>query len=281
MPTFSTPQPIAIAIEFALGNAHITATDRNDTVVEVRPSDPAREPDVRAAEQTTVEYTAGRLVVKGPKQSGLGLFGRGGSVEIAVDVPTGSTLDGKAGAATFHSNGSLDQCRVRSGAGDIELDVTGPVDLATGAGTIAVDRVNGDVNIKTGSGQVRIREIDGDALIRNANGNNWVGAVGGDLRISAANGDVSVDRAAASVSVTTANGDVRLRDAVRGSASIKSGKGEIEIGIRSGTAARLDVHTGYGAVRNQLSATDSPEANDETLDVRARTGYGDIVIRRA
>jgi hypothetical protein len=33
-------------------------------------------------------------------------------------------------------------------------------------------------------------------------------------------------------------------------------------------------------VRSDLDASDSPEQSDETVEVRARTGYGDIVIRR-
>lgn len=32
---------------------------------------------------------------------------------------------------------------------------------------------------------------------------------------------------------------------------------------------------------NQLQSTDGPDATDETVDVLARTNYGDIVVRRA
>ena len=66
-----------------------------------------------------------------------------------------------------------------------------------------------------------------------------------------------------------------------GSASLKTGFGEIEVGIASGTAAKLDASTSFGRVRNQLEAADGPQATDETLDLRARSSYGDIVVRRA
>ncbi|MEO6712103.1 MAG: DUF4097 family beta strand repeat-containing protein [Mycobacteriales bacterium] len=281
MPIFRTPDPVSVTVEVAAGDVRINATDREDTVVVVRPRDPSRESDVVAAERTTVEYSAGRLLIRGARQSALGLFTRAGSVDIVLDVPTGSSLQAHASAAKFHSTGALGECRVRTSAGDIELDSTGMLELSTGSGSIVVDRVAGDAGINTGSGRVRIGSISGRAEIKNANGDSWVGEAGGDLRISAANGDVSIDRALASVSAATANGAVRLREAARGSTSLKSGKGEIEIGIRTGTAARVDVATGFGSVRNQLSAADSPEPTDEKLDVRARTGYGDIVIRRA
>ena len=67
MPAFDTPGPITVAIEIGVGDARITATDRSDTVVEVRPSDSGAGDDVRAAEQTRVEYTDGQLLIRAPK----------------------------------------------------------------------------------------------------------------------------------------------------------------------------------------------------------------------
>src|SRR6185437_1513502 len=114
-----------------------------------------------------------------------------------------------------------------------------------------------------------------------SNGDSWVGAVEGDLRINAANGDIAVDRAGGSVDASTANGDVRVGDVTRGAASLKTALGRVEVGIHAGTAARLDVHTTMGRVRNELDAADQPASTEERVEVRARTGFGDIVIRRA
>ena len=44
----------------------------------------------------------------------------------------------------------------------------------------------------------------------------------------------------------------------RGSVSLKTGFGEIEIGIHAGTAARLDVSTQFGHVRNLMDAASAP-----------------------
>ena len=67
MPTFDTPEPISVTVEFGVGDLRIVASDRTDTMVEVRPSDPAKKADVTAAEQTRVEYAGGRLLIKAPK----------------------------------------------------------------------------------------------------------------------------------------------------------------------------------------------------------------------
>ena len=47
MTTFQTPAPIAVTIEVLAGNVTVIATDRTDTVVEVRPADASKKADVR------------------------------------------------------------------------------------------------------------------------------------------------------------------------------------------------------------------------------------------
>jgi DUF4097 and DUF4098 domain-containing protein YvlB len=278
MPTFSTPDPIQAVIEFAAGDARITASDRDDTVVEVRPSDEDSDADVRAAERTRVEYSAGRLLVKGPQLRNL--IGRPGSIDVTVDLPTGSGLRTAGGMGAFHVEGQLGDCRLSSGAGDIMLDETGALDASTGAGAITVDRVNGAADVSTSSGRIRLHDLHGNAVIKNSNGDTWIGEVRGDLRVKASNGDIDVDHARAGVEATTANGDVRIAGLTRGTASLKTAYGSVEIGVQDGTAARLDVHTQFGKVRNEMDATGEPGPADQAVEVHARTSMGDILIRR-
>jgi DUF4097 and DUF4098 domain-containing protein YvlB len=165
----------------------------------------------------------------------------------------------------------------------VQLDRVGPglLLLETGAGRVDVDAVSGRADISTGSGRLQVREIDGPAVVKNSNGDSRLGLVTGDLRISAANGDITVDRADNGVVASTANGAITVGAAVRGTASLKTSFGEIQIGIPAGTAAKLDVSTSFGRIRNQLESTDGPQETDETIDLRARSSYGDIVIRRS
>jgi DUF4097 and DUF4098 domain-containing protein YvlB len=280
MPTFSTPEPIPATIDVAAGDVRVLASDRRDTVVEVRPSTSSHEPDIKAAEQTKVEYTAAGLLIRGPKQRSLGLR-KIGSVDVTVELPAGSRIEAEAAIGALRFSGQLGQCRVKMGAGDVELDQVGPVDLHSGAGTITVDRVSGRAEITTGSGRLRVSHIDGSAVIKNSNGDTWVGEITGDLRVNAANGAISVGRAAADVTASSANGEVRVDDLTRGSASLKTGFGEIHFGVHAGTAAKVDAYTRLGNVRNSMEAADSPEPSDEVLEVHARTNFGDVVIRRS
>jgi DUF4097 and DUF4098 domain-containing protein YvlB len=279
VPTFDTPEPISVTIDVGLGDIRIVASDRTDTTVDVRPTDPGHDLDVRAAEQTRVEYVAGRLLVKTARQRRL--FGRPGSVDVTIELPVDSQVQGDTGAGAVRGTGRLGECRVKTGAGDIHLADTGPAELSSGVGAVTVEHVGGTVEVSTGSGRIRVRAVAGTAVVKNSNGDCWVGEVSGDVRVNTANGDITVDRAHASVTASTANGDIRIGEVARGSASLRTGFGAIETGIRRGTAALLDVHTHFGTVHNRLDATERPAPSDETVEVRARTSYGDITVRRS
>ncbi|MGA7987450.1 MAG: DUF4097 family beta strand repeat-containing protein [Candidatus Dormiibacterota bacterium] len=284
MPSFDTPQPISVTVEFGVGDLRVAATDRTDTVVDVRPTDPTKKSDVAAAEQTQVEYANGALLVKAPRGRGWRSLGpRKGSesVDIVIEVPAGSHLLASAGIGGLHTTGRLGECRYNTGAGDIQIHDASAVDLRTGVGDIAVDHITGHADIKTGSGAVRIGTIAGSAVIRNSNGDTWAGEVTDDVRVNSANGRIVIDRAGATVTAKTANGDIRLGAVVRGAVVAHTALGKIDIGIETGVAAWLDVNTSFGAVVNGLDAAEKPEPGAGTVEVRARTSFGDITIHRA
>ena len=282
MPTFETPEPISVNLELGVGHIRIVAGDRRDTIVEVRPSDPSKQGDVTAAAETRVEYGPGGLLVRGPRAWKLYAPWRGGdeSIDVQIELPSGSSLTGEAGVAALHCAGELGECRFKTGAGEIHVEAARAVRLRTGAGAVAVDRVTGDVEITTGSGAVELGSVAGAAVVRNSNGDTWIGEVAGDLRANAANGRIAVDRPGASVAAKTANGDVRLGAVVRGEVVAESGFGQVDIGVLDGVPAWLDLDTSFGRVHNALEAADRPAAGDDAVAIRARTGYGDVTIRR-
>jgi hypothetical protein len=262
MPTFPTPDPILIRLDIAAGDARISAGDRHETVVDVAPHDPSNPGDRRAAEDTRVELADGRLLVKTPRQALS--FLRGGSVDVTISAPAGSSVDGNAGAGELRVEGTVADFTFRSGAGDI-----------------TVERAAGTVNVATGAGAVRIAALEQVANIRSGSGTTSIGAAGGDVRVATANGDITVDRAAGDVVAKTANGSVRVGEVARGSVELSTAHGNIEVGIAEGTAARLDVRTQFGTVHQRLEATGAPPAGAQTVAVRGRTSFGDITVARA
>ncbi|OQR60587.1 hypothetical protein B6E66_27590 [Streptomyces maremycinicus] len=280
MPSFDTPEAISVSARVDAGSLQFTAGDRSDTVVEVRPRDPEKDLDTRAAAQTEVGYAGGVLTIRTPKPTLFGL-GRTGTVDVTVDLPTGSRIDTTGAWTQVIGEGRLGEVRVKNSAGDVRLDTTGPLDLTASHGTITVDRVEGSAEITASSGSMRVGFVDGSAVLKNSHGSTTVGAVTGELRVSGANGDIDITRAEDSVTATTAHGTLRVGEVVRGTVQLETSYGAIDVGIREGTAAWLDVSSASGQVRNTLTASDSPEQTEDTVKIRARTRYGNIHVRRA
>jgi DUF4097 and DUF4098 domain-containing protein YvlB len=282
MYTFETPEPISATIKIVSGSAHIIVGDRVDTTVRIRPGDESKKPDVLAAEQTQVSYSNGKLVIKVPEPRGLSSWtGRGNSVVMDIELPAGSQIHGVANSAEFVIEGTAGDCRFENSSGDIRLDRTANLYVETSSGDVDVTHAAGHVEINTASGGVRIAEVDGTAVIKNATGDLWVGEVTGDLLLHSATGSISVDRAHTSVEARTAHGGVRVGEVIQGDAELTTASGQIDIGIRKGTAAWLDANSRTGRVHSSLDNQDGPENFDNTARIRARTWFGDIRVHRS
>jgi hypothetical protein len=280
MPAFETPEPISATIDVVVGDVRISAGDRDATRIDVQPSDASNEEDVKAAQLTRVEYGDGQLLVTAPRLRSWLSGSAGGSIDVTIELPAGSRVHGAGQSTDFSCDGRLGDCRIKTGMGHIRLERADALSLKSGIGDVSVDRATAHAEVTVGSGDVRVRELDAGAVVKNSNGDTWVGVAGGDVRLNAANGSVAVDVAHAGVVAKSANGDVRLGEVVRGSVVLETRLGDLEVGIREGTAAWLDVRATAGKVHNALDAAEAPEPSAETVEVNARTSAGSVVIRR-
>jgi DUF4097 and DUF4098 domain-containing protein YvlB len=253
MSTFDTPKPITAVVEVVAGTVRLTATDRDDTIVEVSPRDPNRASDVRVAEQARVDFNNGTLKVSAGRR--FMQLGRGGAVDIHIALPSGSRLDASSASADVHVDGALADCKLAPASGHLKAD--------SASGDIDVTNVLGSASISTASGDARIGELHGDLSFQAASGSLVVGELRGDAKSR------------------TASGSVTIATAVKGAVSTQSSSGEVRVGIAEGTAAQLNLQTRSGTVSNGLESTDGPADGDETLLVHARTGSGDIAVRRS
>lgn len=281
MPTFDTAGPISATIDVVVGDVRISAGDGAAAVIDVRPSDASNDEDVKAAEQTRVEYAGENLLVKAPKLRSWRLRSTGGSIDVTIELPAGSHVRATGQMTDFTAAGLLGDCRIRTGMGQIQLDEVDTPNLKTGIGDVTVEHATGHAELTSGSGDVRARELGATAVIKNSNGDTWVGSAGGDLRVQAANGSIAVDRAGASVVAKSSNGDVRLGEVARGSVVLETALGDLEVGIPEGVPAWLDARAVAGRVQNALEAGSAPDASAESVEVRARTTAGNVVIRRS
>ncbi|MFD3508057.1 GIN domain-containing protein [Nocardia sp. NPDC058666] len=204
MSTFQTPQPIAVTVDVPCGEVTVIASDRLDSVVDVRPADAANKADVRAAQEVQVDFVDGALKVETPKS--WKPFSGKPTISVTVEVPTGSALDATLAMGRLVSVGEFGQC---------------------------------------------------------------------DLEVSA--GDIVVENPGASVSAKTAKGNIRVDEATRGVLRLETSMGDLEVGVRRGSAARLEADAMGGNVQNLTEPVD-PQGNSETVRIVARTLYGSVIV---
>jgi len=167
MPTFQTPEPIAVTVDILSGNLTVIASDRTDTVVQVRPSEESKRDDVRAAGQTRVDFTAGALTVKTPRDwRTYTPFGGNPSIEVIIEVPAGSRLQGNTSAGRILGSGELGDCVLEVSCGDIIVErPLGSVSAKTAKGDIRIgEAVRGVIRLETSMGELEVGVRPGSAV---------------------------------------------------------------------------------------------------------------------
>jgi hypothetical protein len=280
MPTYSTPTPIDLAINLQVGGIDVIASDRTDTIVTVSPTNPTKAVDRRGAEETRVEFDGERVTVVGPKPR-ISWIGPTESVDVTVELPAGSRLTAEAGVGGVHTVGRLGATRVKSSLGAVEVELTGDLWMRVSHGNAIVGTADGGVEITADYGQIRIGTVTGDAILKSSHGAIRVGEVGGELDAKLSYGELEIAKALTSVVAKTAYGSIELGEVSSGSIEVETGYGQVNIGVRAGVPAWLDLSSKEGRVRNDLAGDSAPETADDSVAVRARTQWGDINIHRA
>ena len=286
--TFSTPSPIAVTLDLYVADVRFAVSDRTDTNVEVRPSDPGKSADIQAAENTRVEYDDATrtlsVVSRKPRNRFVNFSSkRPESIDVVIELPTDSDVRGEAGIGDFQADGALGTVVLKTDLGIVRLAETGPLNVRSGLGEITVEGVSGSAEVHGGSSDILIGAVDGPADVSTSNGKVRVGVVTGPASVKASNGTVSVDRALSDITAVSSNGEVRVGEVARGKVSATSKNGAVEVGIREGSAAWLELNTGLGRVYNELASADAPEAGEpvDRVEVHASTKLGNVTVRRA
>lgn len=280
MPTFDTPEPIAVSVDLSIGELRVVASERADTRVDVRGAPADRE----QADAVRVELVGRELRVTGPR---FGLLQKlaprspGRSLEVEVALPAGSSLHARTTYGGVSVEGRLGDCRAHSRYGDVRIEDAASADLTAGYGQARVTgTVAGDATLASDYGGVRVARVGGAATLRSTYSAIRADVLGGTADLAGGHGAIDVDEAQADLRVRTAYGSVRLGRVFRGEIGMSSTHGRLEVGVASTSAAWLDLDTG-GRVTNDLTARDDPSGSAETVSVHARSREGDIVVRRA
>jgi hypothetical protein len=218
---FDTTAAISAVLHIPAGRIQVIAADRADATVEVRAADPGKSRDVKAAEQTTVEFDGGVLRITGPAEQSQ-VFGPSGSVEVTVQLPAGSRVEARAAATEFRGVGRLGDVACEGGDGVVKIDEAASVRVNAYAADVTVGRLTGPAEISTQKGDVTVAEAGpGRVVLRTQLGDVTVGAARG---VSASmdagtrygrihNSLMNTEGSAASLTIhaTTDHGDITAR----------------------------------------------------------------------
>ena len=276
MPTFATPGPIAATVVVAGAQVRVTASDRTDAVVLVEPIDKASKKDVTVASKTKVDFADGQLSVKTTVSGD-----KNGSVVITIDLPAGSSLVAYLAHSRVHADGSFGECELHMASGRVQLDRISALQANISAGEVTIGHIAERANVDGAAFAMRISEVKDTVKLSSSGGQTWIGHASADLDLSSGSGGFDIDRADGSVTAKTGDGAIRIGRVTRGQAELVNGSGNIEVGIGEGTAARVDVNSERGSVRNSIPPQESPGTSGNKVTVHARTRHGDIIIQRA
>ncbi|MGN9837213.1 DUF4097 family beta strand repeat-containing protein [Nonomuraea sp. H19] len=218
MQKFDTPAPISAVLNIPAGRVEFIAADQADTAVEVLPANASKSRDVKAAEQTTIEYADGVLRIETLEKNQY--LGPSGSIEVTVKLPAGSRIEAKAASAELRTVGRLGDVAFEGAYSQITIDEAASVRLTAADGDVEVRRLGGPAEISTARGDIRIAEaVRGTVVLRTQSGDISIAAAGG---VSAAldagtshgritnalknDGTIELD-----IHATTSNGDITAR----------------------------------------------------------------------
>jgi DUF4097 and DUF4098 domain-containing protein YvlB len=196
---------------------------------------------------------------------------RGNTIEVEVKGPARESFTGIG----FHQSTSA------------RLIVTLPrrsdVQAKSGDGGIRIERVNGRIELRTGDGGIRASDISGEATLNTSDGTITVAGAEGRLDLDTGDGGVNVTGKLTAVRLHTGDGSIVYRAEPGSTMSdnweISTGDGGVSLFLPRDFGAELDVHTGDGTIRNELSVAAEAEGEVNRRTVRGRLNAGGKLLR--
>lgn len=263
--TFPLTGPIDLVLRLGVGTVTVTAKDDlAEAAVRLAP----RGSSADLLRRFSVEMDGSTLKVTGPRQGSLadvlgGLRRERHAVDVEVDVPTATP--------------------VRIASASQEITVVGRVgdtDIATGSARLVVGEVEGDLRLRYGRAEATVGGVTGSVQLRAGAGTARFGEVGGAFECGFGTGELVLDVVRGSVRSRAGSGSVRV-GAAHGDVDLTFGSGPITVGLPEGVTAHVDVTSGSGQVHSELPVEQAPRTSDRSISVRARTGSGEVRLRRA
>lgn len=269
---FPTAGPVELTVELGKGHLTIDTTESNHAHVEINGRD---------ADRVRVEQRGDRLAILDHNARSAFNFTHPG-FEVHVVVPAASGLALKTGSAEVTVAGTVGAAVVRTGSGRVSIDhIDGAADVTTGSGAVTLGTVRQALRVKSGSGHVSVGTALHSVVASSGSGNVAVTTAHGPVSLKSGSGDLRIAKAEDDLNLITASGDLEVGSVRRGRVVSKGASGDIRIGVPAGTPVWTDIFTGSGRIRSGLRSVGQPQGGQDHVELRARTGSGDVTLVEA
>lgn len=268
---FKTHLPVKLHVEIGRGRVAVAATDTTESSVEVTGEH---------SDDVIIEHSGDQLSVLAPRIR-TGFFGGEPNLFVSVTVPTGSELHVKTGTADVHAAGTWGATHIKSGSGEVEVEsVDAPAVLETGSGDITAGAVLGEARIKSGSGAVHVGQAGSSVVVSTGSGDVEIVRAAGPTVVKTGSGDLRVATADGDLSMSTGSGDAFVGRLNRGRFAAKVASGDVAVGVPAGIPVWTDISSVTGRVRSDLVGAGAPAADQDHIELRAKTVTGDITLKQ-
>ena len=175
----------------------------------------------------------------------------------------------------------LESAAISTSDGAVEANgVDGLLEVDTGAGELAIDRIKGDCKLVTGGGDVKVGSVGGALYCRSGAGKIQVGTVQGQAILETVGGDISATEIGGPVRAETGGGGIHIVKAGSG-VSAGTGGGQIVVDRAGGivTARNLagPVQVGAAGGVQCESASGGIRVSNISGPMRVSTSLGNIM----
>jgi len=189
-----------------------------------------------------VDFSGGVLTVEAPKPFTVFRFRE---TSVTVTVPTGTAIDLASGAGKVALTGAFGAGTIKTGAGDIQVDqVAASMKIQSGAGTIRLDKVTAETRVSLGAGNITAEDVSAD------------------------------------LDVTAGPGTIKVTRISRGNLTAKGTAGDMTVGVAAGVPTWTDLHT-IGRIASTLPPVGAPGDGQDHVELRLSTAVGSITLQPA
>ena len=179
---------------------------------------------------------------------------------------------------------------------EVELSIPrkADLDLHSGDGKIIAENLNGHVTLDSGDGDIRVNAGKGSFDVATGDGRVECHSIEGDLKAETKDGGVRIDGVFTSLDLHTGDGtidaDARPGSRMTSGWSVRSGDGNVNLGLPEGFSADVDVHTGDGHITVNFPVTVEGSLRENAIRgkingggqlLEIKTGDGNITVRRS